>query len=250
MENYLFKKSYQLKSFKNLSYKSLWGCKGIFTTIRLYGKSKNLILIDDHIKKFNKSTKEFNINLKLTKKFILKTIEPHLLLIKYDHLLRIACNKKILSISLRKRNKISKNFSIKLYSYVRPLYEYKHLKYKKILNLQKKINIKNEEIIFYNNKSLLEGSTSNLIAVKKNNLYIPKSNYYYGVTLKYLLANSGMNIIKKNFKIQDLQNFSELLIVGSGKEVVSVSYIKNIKWKRSSTKIYKKLKNTYNKLLI
>ena len=46
MENFLFKKSYQLKTFSSLPYKSLWGANGIFTTIRMYGKNPDLILID------------------------------------------------------------------------------------------------------------------------------------------------------------------------------------------------------------
>ena len=54
MENFLFKKSYQLKTFSSLPYESLWGANGIFTTVRLYGDHPDLILIDEHIKKFNK----------------------------------------------------------------------------------------------------------------------------------------------------------------------------------------------------
>ena len=47
MENFLFKKSYQLNTFLSLPYKSLWGANGIFTTIRLYGDSPELILLDE-----------------------------------------------------------------------------------------------------------------------------------------------------------------------------------------------------------
>ena len=57
MENFLFKKSYQLKTFSSLPYESLWGANGIFTTVRLYGDQPDLILIDEHIKKFNSSIK-------------------------------------------------------------------------------------------------------------------------------------------------------------------------------------------------
>ena len=50
-------------------------------------------------------------------------------------------------------------------------------------------------------------------------------------------------------KINNLDDYSELLLVGSGKEVVSVSSIKNLAWRRTSFKIYKKLIKTYKKLL-
>ena len=74
MENFLFKKSYQLNTFLSLPYKSLWGANGIFTTIRLYGDSPKLILLEEHLKKFNSSVKKFNIHFKLTKEILLSLI--------------------------------------------------------------------------------------------------------------------------------------------------------------------------------
>ena len=38
MANFLFKKSYKLSNFKRIKYDHLWGSKGVFTTIRLFGK--------------------------------------------------------------------------------------------------------------------------------------------------------------------------------------------------------------------
>ena len=178
MENFLFKRSYQLNNLSLIPYKNLWGFKGIFTTVRLYGNKNNLILIDEHLKNFNQSLIKFNIFFFLSKKLLIKIINPNLNLNKYDHLLRIACNKNILSISLRKRKKILNNYSIILKSYQRPLSNFKNLNYKKILTFQKKINLQKTEIVFYKNNNLLEGSTSNLIAVKNNIIFIPKNNYY------------------------------------------------------------------------
>ena len=58
-----------------------------------------------------------------------------------------------------------------------------------------------------------------------------------------------MKIIKQNIKKNDLKSYSELLLVGSGKEVISVSSIRNLAWRRTSFIVYKKLKNIYKKLL-
>ena len=80
-------------------------------------------------------------------------------------------------------------------------------------------------------------------------MFIPLRNYYFGITLGYLVDNTKMKIIKQNITINNLNNYSELLLVGSGKEVVSVSSIKNLAWRRTSFKTYKKLKKTYKKLL-
>ena len=40
--------------------------------------------------------------------------------------------------------------------------------------------------------------------------------------------------------------YYEILLIGSGKGVVSVSKIENTSWKRKSLKIYKKLFKIYN----
>ena len=51
MVNYLFKKSFQLKTFQPIIYSDLWGKRGVFSTIRVIGKKPNYILFSDHIKK-------------------------------------------------------------------------------------------------------------------------------------------------------------------------------------------------------
>ena len=68
MVNFLFKKSYQLKTFKPIVYDDLWGKKGIFTTIRVVGKKPNYILLSNHIKNMNSSLKRMNINFSLSQK--------------------------------------------------------------------------------------------------------------------------------------------------------------------------------------
>ena len=54
MESILLKKSFQINNLKKIKFNSLWGHDGIFTTIRLIGKKPNFVLIDKHLKKFNK----------------------------------------------------------------------------------------------------------------------------------------------------------------------------------------------------
>ena len=71
MANYLFKKSFQLKTFQPLIYNDLWGKKGVFTTIRVVGEKPNYILFQEHIKNLNISLKKLNINFLLTEKKLL-----------------------------------------------------------------------------------------------------------------------------------------------------------------------------------
>ena len=249
MAKILLKKSFRVKNLKEINFNSLWGYKGIFTTIRLVGKKPKLILVEEHIKKLNNDTSHFGINYKLSKKFLLNFINNSKIK-NYDHLLRIAITKKFLSISIRKRYKEDKFFEAQIYRYQRILPSFKNLQYKKIISLQKKINLKKEEIILCDKNKILEGTTTNIICVKDNKLFIPKDSYYYGITLQYLIKTLPFKVQKKDIDIKSLNDFTELLLVGSGKGVVSISSIQKLNWYRSSMKIYNFLSKKYSKLLI
>ena len=116
MENILLKKSYHVKDLKNVKFNSLWGYNGVFTTIRISGKKPNLVLIDQHLKKLNKDSNFFGISFKISKQFLINFINTNSKIKNYDHLLRVAVTKKLISLSLRKRNKEQKNFTAHIYS--------------------------------------------------------------------------------------------------------------------------------------
>ena len=249
MENILLKKSYHVKDLKNVKFNSLWGYNGVFTTIRISGKKPNLVLIDQHLKKLNKDSKFFGISFKISKQFLINFINTNSKIKNYDHLLRVAVTKKLISLSLRKRNKEQKNFTAHIYRYQRSLPSFKNLQYKKILSLQKKINLQKEEILFYNKSKILEGSTTNLIFVKNNQLFIPKNSYYLGITLSYLTKTIPYKIKKIDILISNFYEYSEILLVGSGKGVVSISSIDQLNWYRSSLKMYNSILKEYSKVL-
>ena len=249
MENILLKKSYHVKDLKNVKFNSLWGYNGVFTTIRISGNKPNLVLIDQHLKKLNKDSNFFGISFKISKQFLINFINTNSKIKNYDHLLRVAVTKKLISLSLRKRNKEEKNFTAHIYRYQRTLPSFKNLQYKKILSLQKKINLQKEEILFYKKSKILEGSTTNLIFVKNNQLFIPKNSYYFGITLSYLIKTIPYKIKKIDILISNLYEYSEILLVGSGKGVVSISSIDQLNWYRSSLKMYKSILKEYSKVL-
>ena len=70
MENILLKKSFHAKNFKLLKFNSLWGYKDIFTTIRLFGKEPNFILVDQHLKKLNKNVLQIKVNQRKMEKIL------------------------------------------------------------------------------------------------------------------------------------------------------------------------------------
>ena len=246
MVTYLLKKSYRHKDLKEIKFNDLWNSYGIFTTMRVVGKNNKILFFAYHIDNLIKSLKVYKLNRDDLKKNILELINKNLSYKKYyDHLLRVAVNSKMISISLRKRFKPKLNFKLKLLNYKRIDPIHKNLKYKKILSILKKLDNREYDIALYNNNKFLETGTSNLLFVRNNNFFSPKKNYYTGTTLRFF--KSKIKIILKDIFLEDIKNYDEIILVGSGKTVVSVSEIKELKWKRKSLSSFKKLLAIYKK---
>ena len=245
MVTLLLKKSYRHKDLKEIKFHDLWNSYGVFTTMRVIEKPAKIIFFKEHINNLIRSLKVYKINKKNIKQNILKLIKLNLNKNKkYDHLFRVAANNKMISISLRKRLKPKLNFSLKLIDYKRIEPEYKNLKYKKILNFLKKMNTTRSDIALYKNKKILESGTSNLLFVKKNKIYSPINNFYKGTTLKFF-TKKLKKIKKRNIFIDSLESYDEIIIIGSGKGVVSVNSIEKPFWKRKSLKSYRILSKIY-----
>ena len=115
MVNYLLKKSYRLKDLKEVDFEDLWGDHGVFTTMWIFDNPSKILFFKEHINNLIKSAKAYSVFKKSLKKDILDIIKKNLnSKIQYNHLLRIALNKKTLSISLRKRVKPNLNFDLRL----------------------------------------------------------------------------------------------------------------------------------------
>ena len=243
----LLKKSYQHKDLKEIKFHDLWNSYGVFTTMRVIGKPARILFFKEHINNLFRSLKIYKINKKNVRQNILKLIGLNLSKKKkYDHLFRVAANNKMISISLRKRLKPKSNFSLKLINYKRIDPEYKNLKYKKILNFLNKMDTTKSDIALHKNNKILETGTSNLLFIKKNKIYSPSKNFYNGTTLKFF-KKKIKKIKKTNILINSLSEYDEIIVVGSGKGVVSVSNISDSPWKRKSLKYYRILLKIYQK---
>ena len=163
MAIYLLKRSYQLKNLQEVDFKDLWGDHGIFTTMWIFGKPPKILFFKDHIKNLIKSLKIYGVKKKSLERDILKVINTNLVKRKsYNHLLRIALNKKIISISLRKRLTPKLDFNLKLVKLKREKPKFKNLKYKKILSHLIKMDNSRSDIGLVYKKKILESGTSNL----------------------------------------------------------------------------------------
>ena len=246
MVNYLLKKSYQLKDLKEIEFKDLWGDNGVFTTMWIFGSPPRILFFKDHINNLIKSTKAYSIIKSSIKSDILRLIEENLdNKIKYNHLLRVALNKNTLSISLRKRIKPKLNFNLKLVNLKRQKPEFKNLKYKEILKHLSKLDNSKSDIGLCSNKKILETGTSNILFVKDKKIFSPINKFYKGITYKFFKSKIK-KIIKKDILINSLNEFDEIILIGSGKGIASVKTINQINWKRKEFKIFNQLLKHYN----
>ncbi|MDC1112406.1 aminotransferase class IV [Candidatus Pelagibacter sp.] len=234
MAIYSLKKSYLLKDLQEVDFKDLWGDHGIFTTMWIFGKPPKILFFENHIKNLIKSLQAYGIKKKFLKKDLLEVINKNLTKKNnYNHLLRIALNKKIISISLRKRIPPKLNFNLKLIDLKREKPQYKNLKYKKILSHLSKMDNSKSDIGLVFKKKVLETGTSNLLFIKNNKIFTPEKNYYQGNTYKFF-KTKVKRIIKKDILISELKEYDEIILLGSGKGVASVKTINQIGWKRKN----------------
>jgi len=239
MVTYSLKKSYRLKDLKEVSFNDLWGDHGVFTTMWIFNKPPKILFFKKHIENLIKSIKVYKLSNASIKKDILKLIRKNLNNNKnYNHLLRIAVNKKILSISLRKRIKPKLNFNLKLVNLKRHRPEFKNLKYKTILKHLTKLDNSKSDIGLCSDKKIYETGTSNLLFVKDDKIYSPLNKFYKGITYNFF-RKKIKRIIDKSIFVNSIKQYDEIILIGSGKGVTSVKTINQIKWKRKSLKFYK-----------
>ena len=246
MATYSLKKSYLLKDLTETRFKDLWGDHGIFTTMWIFDKPTKILFFKSHIQNLIKSLKNYGIIKKSLQKDVLKIIRMNLSKNKkYNHLLRVALNKKIISISLRKRITPKLDFNLKLVNLKREKPQYKNLKYKKILSYLSKVDNSKSDIGLVSNKKIFETGTSNLLFIKNQKVFTPKNDYYEGNTYKFF-KKKIKKITKKDIFLKDLHDYDEILLIGSGKGVTSVKTIKEINWKRKNLNYFKIFSKYYN----
>jgi len=250
MATYLLKKSYQHKTLKEVNFKDLWGDKGVFTTMRILGKPPKILFFKNHIKNLVKSLKVYKLNKVNIEKDILELIKLNVDKTQsYNHLLRVAVNNKVISVSLRDRKIPKLKFNLKLINHKRIDPKLKNLKYKLILKYLSKMDNTTSDVGLCFQKNILESGTSNILFIKENKIYSPSKNIYKGVTYNFFLKKLG-KIINKEILVNSLTDYDEILLIGSGKAVTSVETIKEIKWKRKSLKFYKIFYNFYKKEIL
>ncbi len=250
MVTYLLKKSYQHKTLKEINFNDLWGDNGVFTTMWIFNKPAKILFFKDHIKNLIKSLKVYKLYKPNIEKNIRKLIKLNIDKNKsYNHLLRVAVNRKMISVSLRKRITPKLRFNLKLINYKRIDPKFKNLKYKFIIKQLSKLDNSCSDIGLKSNGKILESGTSNIFLIKNNKIFSPKNGIYKGISYNFFKKKLG-KIINKNIKVSSLNDYDEIILIGSGKGVASIQTINDIRWKRKSLKFYRLLFSFYKKEIL
>ena len=79
-------------------------------------------------------------------------------------------------------------------------------------------------------------------------LYNEKAIYIQKIFRGHYIRKK-ININFKDISIKSINDYDEIILIGSGKGVTSVSKINDLKWKRRKTGCYTKLNKIYNSLV-
>ncbi len=108
-----------------------------------------------------------------------------------------------------------------------------------------KYDTNKNDVALFSNNYFLETCTSNLLFIRGNQIYSPSKNFYKGITYKYFYKK--VKIKNRNILIKEIDKYSEILLIGSGKGVTSVFKIPSLNWTRKNNKIFVKLNKIYKK---
>ena len=133
-----------------------------------------------------------------------------------------------------------------LFKYKRVDPNYKNLYYKKIISKLSKLDPTRFDIALVSNNKVLETGTSNLVFIKNGKVFSPNKNCYFGNTIKFISKKIKINF--KDILINKLHEFEEILLIGSGKGVTSISKIDELNWKRKKNVCFRKINKIYNSL--
>lgn len=114
---------------------------------------------------------------------------------------------------------------LKSYEYARDLYGAKTINYSVAVKLLNNLEDKNVfEILYVQDKVILEAASSNFFIIKNNVLITPKNHILIGTTRDFVI-----NLAKKNFKIEErilkqeeLEEVDEAFITATNKEILPV----------------------------
>lgn len=227
-----------------------WGCKGAFTTIRVEGTSPSPLFLHTHLARLEESACLLEIKNIVSKEQIRERIKTFLHLTQFPapFLVRVCLFEDCLALYARPAKPTNPGLSAKILRHLRPVPEAKSTFDKEVYGRLSELDIGMEDflIVHPTDDRVLESATSNLLFAQDNHLVVPEKDILPGIVLSQLLSNiNSFDIDRRSPTLDELVAFNEIILCGSGREVVSLATIPEVGWQRSSEKTLLKLRKTY-----
>jgi hypothetical protein len=163
-------------------------------------------------------------------------------------LVRVCLLEDCLALYARPANPTDPELSAKILRHLRPVPKAKSTFDKELYGRLGELDIGMEDflIVHPTDDRVLESATSNLLFARDDHLVVPEEDMLPGIVLSQLLSNINVfEIDRRSPTLDELVTFDEIILCGSGREVVSLATIPEVGWQRSSEKTLLKLRKTY-----
>ena len=230
-----------------------WGTAGAFSTLRLFPKN-HIPFRRDYLQRLINSAKLLQqpwipelseIDKKLDQYLAESTTE--------EGLIRICLFNESLAFADRPANSDGQPVEGWLMQYRRPIPAAKSTEEKDLYGRLSELDITSEDWIIIDPKDndIRESATANLIFVQGNNLMIPEKRILQGITLRHLISRlqDSFSITRSSPLDQDISQFDEVLLCGTGRGVAPLSSLPELGWSSRSNDVFKEVRLIYEQLI-
>jgi hypothetical protein len=151
------------------------------------------------------------------------------------------------------QNPMEKKSKVGSCNTVRPIPAAKSTEEKDLYGRLSELDITSEDWIIIDPKDndIRESATANLIFVQGNNLIIPEKRILQGITLRHLISRlqDSFSIIRSSPLDQDISQFDEVLLCGTGRGVAPLTSLPELGWSSRSNDVFTEVRLIYEQLI-
>jgi 4-amino-4-deoxychorismate lyase len=231
-----------------------WGRPGAFSTFRVYPNRKTPFL-SDYLDRLLDSAKRLNLDWIPDSSEISGRLNSYLNDLENDYsgLVRICLFEDLIGLSDRPANSDGNPVEGWLLNYRRPEPLAKSTAEKELYGALSELEVEKEDWVIIDPKDndIRETATSNLIFAAGKNLLIPEKFILQGIILRKLLPllNSEFSITRGAPQDNDLSDFDEILLCGTGRGVAPLSALSELGWNSRGDILFNQVRQMYDSLI-
>tara|TARA_Y100000588_G_scaffold360707_1_gene420852 strand:+ start:271 stop:945 length:675 start_codon:yes stop_codon:yes gene_type:complete len=211
------------------------------------------LFLDAHLNRLEKSARLLDVKPIASQAQIRERITDFLPSTKVaaPFLVRVCLFEDSLALYARPTNLTNLELSAKILFHARPVPEAKSTFDEALYGRLVELDLGQEDflIVHPTDDRVLESATCNLVLAQGDHLVVPEEDVLPGIVLSQLLSNvTAFEIDRRSPTLDELVTFDEIILCGSGREIVYLATIPEIGWQSRSDKTFLKLLEIYNKL--